>query len=131
MLKYIRVETSELEVYEKVVYAYSDKQAFAQCQEIPLGDCDVIHVITYKLSDFIASDCVVIRNRLNKMELTIESVADFKGIYDEWHKGIELLTKLCLTLEEEWQEFGVEERTMRFANIENLYEKILGAMINE
>ena len=130
MLKYIRVETKELEVYEKVVVAYSDEQALAQWN-FPFDICNIIQIKTYRLCDFITLDNIIVKNRLNKMELTIESVADFKGVYEKWYDGIKLLTTLCLTLEEQWQEFEVEERVIRFANIEKLYEIILGAMIDE
>lgn len=131
MIKYIMLENDKtLETYEKVVLAYSDGQAIAQIPSEYIDDYTVISIRTYELKHFIADD-VVVKNRLHKMELTIESVADFKGIYEEWHNGIALLTTLSLTLEEEWQEFGVEERVMRFANIQRLYESILGAMINE
>ena len=34
-------------------------------------------------------------------------------------------------IDKKGQEFEVEERVMRFANIQRLYESILGAMINE
>ena len=131
MLKYIMLENERtLETYEKVVLAYSDEQAMVQIPSEYIDDYTVISIRTYELRKFVA-DSTTIKNLLNKMELTIESVADFKGVYDEWHKAIELLTSLDLTLEEEWQEFGVEERVMRFANIQRLYESILGCMINE
>ena len=119
-----------LEIYEKVILAYSDEQAMAQIPKECIDDYTAVTIRTYKLRNFVADNRIV-KNLLNKMELTIESVADFKCIYEEWHKSIELLTKLSLTLEDEWQEFGVEERVMRFANIENLYKSILGAMIDE
>lgn len=131
MLKYVMLENERtLETYEKVVLAYSDEQAMVQIPSEYIDDYTVISIRTYELRKFVA-DSTTIKNILNRMELTIESVADFKGIYEEWHNGIALLTTLSLTLEEEWQEFGVEERAIRFANIQRLYESILGCMINE
>ena len=131
MLKYVMLENEKtLKPYERVVLAYNDEQAIAQVKNEYDNDYEIIRIRTYELKQFI-KDNLIIRNRLNKMELTIESVADFKGIYEEWHKAIELLTSLSLTLEEEWQEFGVEERVIRFANIQRLYETILGAMISD
>lgn len=131
MLKYVMLENEKtLETYEKVVLAYSDEQAMVQIPSEYIDDYTVISIRTYELRKFVA-DSTTIKNILNRMELTIESVADFKDIYEEWHNGIALLTTLSLTLEEEWGEFGVEERVMRFANIQRLYESILGAMISE
>lgn len=131
MLKYIMLENAKtLEVYEKVVLAYSDEQAMVQIPKEYIDDYTVISIRTYELKKFL-QDNVMVKGMIHKMEITIEGVADFKGVYDEWHKAIELLTSLDLTLEEEWQEFGVEERVMRFANIQRLYESILGAMIDE
>lgn len=131
MLKYVLLENENtLETYEKVVLAYSDEQAMVQIPKEYIDDYTVITIRTYELKRFVA-DNRIIKNLLNKMELTIESVADFKGIYEKWPKSIKLLTKLSLTLEDEWQEFGVEERVIRFANIESLYKSLLGAMIDE
>ena len=129
MLKYVLLENENtLETYEKVVLAYSDEQAMKQIPTEYIDDYTVISIRTYELQRFL-QDNAIIKGMMNKMEITIEGVADFKGIYEEWHKAIELLTSLDLTLEEEWQEFGVEERVMRFANIQRLYESILGNMI--
>lgn len=129
MIKYVLLENENtLETYEKVILAYSDEQAMKQIPTEYIDDYTVISIRTYDLKEFIQNNDVV-KGWMNKMEITIEGVADFKGIYDEWHKAIELLTSLDLTLEEEWEEFGVEERVMRFANIQRLYESILGYMI--
>lgn len=131
MIKYVLLENENtLETYEKVVLAYSDEQAMAQIPREYVDDYTVISIRTYELKKFL-QDNAMVKGMIHKMEITIEGVADFKGVYDEWHKAIELLTSLDLTLEEEWQEFGVEERVMRFANIQRLYESILGTMINE
>lgn len=129
MIKYVLLENDRtLETYEKVVLAYSDEQAMKQIPTEYVDDYTVISIRTYELQRFL-QDNAIIKGAMNKMEITIEGIADFKGIYEEWHKAIELLTSLDLTLEEEWQEFGVEERVMRFANIQRLYESILGNMI--
>ena len=129
MIKYVLLENNRtLETYEKVVLAYSDEQAMRQIPTEYIDDYTVISIRTYELKRFL-QDNAIIKGAMNKMEITIEGIADFKGIYEEWHKAIELLTSLDLTLEEEWQEFGVEERVMRFANIQRLYESILGNMI--
>ena len=131
MIKYMLLENGNtLETYEKVVVAYSDEQALKQIPTQYIDDYTVIRIRTYELQRFL-QDNAIIRGMMNKMEITIEGVADFKGIYDEWHKAIELITSLALTLEEEWQEFGVEERVIRFANIQRLYESILDCMIKE
>lgn len=131
MIKYIMLENEKtLEIYEKVVLAYSDEQALKQMPIECFDDNTIVNIRTYELQRFL-QDNTIIKGMMNKMEITIEGVADFKGIYDEWHKAIELLTSLDLTLEEEWQEFGVEERVIRFANIQRLYEMILGYMIKE
>lgn len=131
MIKYIMLENEKtLEIYEKVVLAYSDEQALKQMPMECFDDNTVVNIRTYELQRFL-QDNTIIKGMMNKMEITIEGVADFKGAYDEWHKAIELLTSLDLTLEEEWQEFGVEERVIRFANIQRLYEMILGYMIKE
>lgn len=131
MIKYVLLENENtLKTYEKVVLAYSDEQAMVQIPSEYVDDYTVISIRTYELKRFLENNAMI-KGMIHKMELTIEGVADFKGVYDEWHKAIELLTSLDLTLEEEWQEFGVEERVMRFANIQRLYETILGAMINE
>ena len=131
MLKYVMLENEKtLETYEKVVLAYSDEQAMVQIPSEYIDDYTVISIRTYELKKFL-QDNVMVKGMIHKMEITIEGVADFKGVYDEWHRAIELLTSLDLTLEEEWQEFGVEERVIRFANIQRLYESILGAMISE
>lgn len=129
MIKYVFLENGRtLETYEKVVLAYSDEQAMKQIPTEYIDDYTVISIRTYELQRFL-QDNAIIKGMIHKMEMTIEGVADFKGIYDEWHSAIEVLTSLDLTLEEEWQEFGVEERVMRFANIQRLYESILGYMI--
>jgi hypothetical protein len=131
MIKYVLLENENtLETYEKVVLAYSDEQAMKQIPIEYVDDYTVISIRTYELKRFLESNAMI-KGMIHKMELTIEGVADFKGVYDEWHKAIELLTSLDLTLEEEWEEFGIEERVMRFANIQRLYESILGAMISE
>ena len=131
MIKYVLLENDRtLETYEKVVLAYSDEQAMKQIPTEYIDDYTIISIRTYELKRFL-QDNAIIKGAMNKMEITIEGVADFKGVYDEWHKAIELLTSLDLTLEEEWQEFGVEERVMRFANIQRLYEMILGYMTME
>lgn len=134
MLKYVKVETEELEVYEKVVVAYSNEQAireFLKWNDIDISDC-CIQVNTYKLNDFVSKrDYAVVHSRLTKMEFTIEGLADFKDVYDEWHNAIELFTKLCITLEDEWEDFSVEEKVIRFANIEHLYNHIMIGLLNE
>lgn len=131
MIKYVLLENGNtLETYEKVVLAYSDEQAMKQIPTEYIDDYTVISIRTYELQRFLQDNCII-RGMMNKMDITIEGVADFKGIYDEWHKAIELFTSLVLTLEEEWEEFGVEERVMRYANIQRLYESILGCMITE
>lgn len=131
MIKYVLLENDRtLETYEKVVLAYSDEQAMKQIPTEYIDDYTVISIRTYELQRFL-QDNTIIKGTMNKMEITIEGVADFKGVYDEWHNSIEFLTTLDLRLEEDWQEFGVEERVMRFANIQRLYESILKAMMNE
>lgn len=47
-----------------------------------------------------------------------------------WTKSI-MYNMVQEKVDKKGQEFGVEERVMRFANIQKLYESILGAMINE
>ena len=131
MIKYVLLENENtLETYEKVILAYSDEQAMKQIPTEYIDEYTVISIRTYELQRFL-QDNAIIKGMINKMEITIEGVADFKGIYEEWHKAIELLTSLDLTLEEEWQEFGVEERVIRYANIQSIYERLLRCMINE
>lgn len=47
-----------------------------------------------------------------------------------WTKSI-MYNMVQKKIDKKGQEFEVEERVMRFANIQRLYESILGAMINE
>lgn len=134
MLKYVKVETNELEVYEKVVLAYSDEQAireFAKWNDnIDLSECDIC-IRTYELKQFIDNDNSFVDYWNVRMENTLIDVAKAQLVMEEYDKGIEFFAKLCIILEEKWTEFAIEERVIRYANIQNVYERLLRAIINE
>ena len=133
MLKYVKVETQELEVYEKVVIAYSDEQAireFLKWTDIDISDCEIT-VRTYELKQFIAKTNGFVDYWNTRMENTLYDVANIQLIRDEYSQGLEFFSIVCIMLEDNWSEYGVEERVIRYANIQDIYERLLRAMINE
>ena len=134
MLKYVRVETQELEIYEKVVVAYSDEQAIREFTKwndnIDLSKCD-IYVKTYELKHFIDNNNSFVDYWNVRMENTLMDVAIAQSVKQEYDNGLEFFSKVCIMLEENWSEYGVEERVIRYANIQNIYERLLKCMINE
>lgn len=134
MLKYIKVETQELEVYEKVVVAYSDEQAireFAKWNDnINISNCEIT-IRTYELKQFIAPTNEFADYWNVRMENTLYDVASIQLVKEEYDQGLEFFSKVCIMLEDNWSEYGVEERVIRYANIQDIYERLLRAMINE
>lgn len=134
MLKYVKVETSELEVYEKVVIAYNDEQAireFAKWNDnIDLGNSEIT-IRTYELKQFIAKENHFVDYWNTRMENTLMDVAMAQLVKQEYDQGLEFFSKVCIMLEDNWSEYGVEERVIRYANIQSIYERLLRCMINE
>lgn len=134
MLKYVKVETQELEVYEKVVVAYSDEQAireFAKWNDsIDIMECEVT-IRTYELKQFIANTNSFVDYWNTRMENTLMDVAMAQLVKEEYDQGLEFFSKVCIMLEDNWSEYSVEERVIRYANIQDIYERLLRAMINE
>lgn len=134
MLKYVKVETQELEVYEKVVVAYSDEQAireFAKWNDsIDIMECEVT-IRTYELKQFIANTNSFVDYWNTRMENTLMDVAMAQLVKEEYDQGLEFFSKVCIMLEDNWSEYNVEERVIRYANIQDIYERLLRAMINE
>ena len=134
MLKYVKVETQESEVYEKVVVAYSDEQAireFAKWNDsIDIMECEVT-IRTYELKQFIANTNSFVDYWNTRMENTLMDVAMAQLVKEEYDQGLEFFSKVCIMLEDNWSEYSVEERVIRYANIQDIYERLLRAMINE
>lgn len=134
MLKYVKVETNELEVYEKVVVAYSDEQAireFAKWNDsIDIMECEVT-IRTYELKQFIANTNSFVDYWNTRMENTLMDVAMAQLVKEEYDQGLEFFSKVCIMLEDNWSEYSVEERVVRYANIQDIYERLLRAIINE
>lgn len=134
MLKYVKVETQELEVYEKVVVAYSDEQAireFAKWNDnINISNCEIT-IRTYELKQFIAPTNEFADYWNVRMENTLYDVASIQLVKEEYDQGLEFFSKVCIMLEDNWSEYSVEERVIRYANIQDIYERLLRAMINE
>lgn len=134
MLKYVKVETQELEVYEKVVVAYSDEQAireFAKWNDnIDISNCEIT-IRTYELKQFIAPTNEFADYWNVRMENTLYDVASIQLVKGEYDQGLEFFSKVCIMLEDNWSEYSVEERVIRYANIQDIYERLLRAMINE
>lgn len=134
MLKYVKVETQELEVYEKVVIAYNDEQAireFAKWNDnIDLGNSEIT-IRTYELKQFIAKENNFVDYWNVRMENTLMDVAMAQLVKEEYDQGLEFFSKVCIMLEDNWSEYGVEERVIRYANIQSIYERLLRCMINE
>ena len=134
MLKYIKVETSELEIYEKVVVAYSDEQAIREFTKwndsIDIMECEVT-IRTYELKQFIANTNSFVDYWNTRMENTLMDVAMAQLVKEEYDQGLEFFSKVCIMLEDNWSEYSVEERVIRYANIQDIYERLLRAIINE
>ena len=133
MLKYVKVETQELEIYEKVVIAYNNEQAireFLKWTDIDISDCEIT-VRTYELKQFIANTNGFVDYWNTRMENTLMDVAMAQLVKEEYDQGLEFFSKVCIMLEDNWSEYGVEERVIRYANIQDIYERLLRAMINE
>ena len=134
MLKYVKVETSELEIFEKVVVAYSDEQAIRELAKwndnIDISDCEIT-IRTYELKQFIAPTNEFVDYWNVRMENTLYDVASIQLVKQEYDNGLEFFSKVCIMLEDNWLEYGVEERCIRYANIQDIYERLLRAMINE
>lgn len=134
MLKYVKVETQELEVYEKVVVAYSDEQAIREFikwnDNIDISNCEIT-IRTYELKQFIAPTNEFADYWNVRMENTLYDVASIQLVKQEYDQGLEFFSKVCIMLEDNWSEYGVEERVIRYANIQDIYERLLRAMINE
>ena len=134
MLKYVKVETSELEIFEKVVVAYSDEQAIREFTKwndsINIMECEVT-IRTYELKQFIAPTNGFVDYWNTRMENTLYDVANIQLVRDEYDQGLEFFSKVCIMLEDNWSEYSVEERCIRYANIQDIYERLLRAMINE
>ena len=134
MLKYIKVETSELEIYEKVVVAYSDEQAIREFTKwndsIEIMECEVT-IRTYELKQFIANTNGFVDYWNTRMENTLMDVAMAQLVKEEYDQGLEFFSKVCIMLEDNWSEYSVEERVIRYANIQDIYERLLRAIINE
>ncbi len=133
MLKYVKVETEELEIFEKVVVAYSDEQAireFLKWNDINISDCEIT-IRTYELKQFIAPTNEFADYWNVRMENTLYDVASIQLVKEEYDQGLEFFSKVCIMLEDNWSEYSVEERVIRYANIQDIYERLLRAMINE
>lgn len=134
MLKYVKVETSELEVYEKVVVAYTDEQAIREFTKwndnIDISDCEIT-IRTYELKQFIAPTNEFVDYWNVRMENTLYDVASIQLVKQEYDNGLEFFSKVCIMLEDNWSEYSVEERCIRYANIQDIYERLLRAIINE
>jgi hypothetical protein len=65
------------------------------------------------------------------MENTLYDVANIQLVRDEYNQGLEFFAKVCIMLEENWETYSVEERVIRYANIQDIYERLLRAIINE
>lgn len=133
MLKYVKVETQELEIYEKVVIAYDNEQAireFLKWTDIDISDCEIT-VRTYELKQFIANTNGFVDYWNTRMENTLMDVAMAQLVKEEYDQGLEFFSKVCIMLEDNWSEYSVQERVIRYANIQDIYERLLRAMINE
>lgn len=134
MLKYVKVETQELEVYEKVVIAYNDEQAIREFikwnDSIEIMECEVT-IRTYELKQFIANTNGFVDYWNTRMENTLMDVAMAQLVKEEYDQGLEFFSKVCIMLEENWETYSVEERVIRYANIQDIYERLLRAIINE
>lgn len=134
MLKYIKVETSELEIYEKVVVAYNDEQAIREFTKwndsIEIMECEVT-IRIYELKQFIANTNGFVDYWNTRMENTLMDVAMAQLVKEKYDQELEFFSKVCIVLEDNWSEYSVEERVIRYANIQDIYKRLLRAMIDE